>query len=411
MSDKKRIHYAWMVCLGGALAFCAGMGLVANLFALCLPDIILEHGFTSSQGSWLTTIRSMFTLIGMFVVNQLCRRFGLRRMLTFGAALVGAAYLGLYFADSFTACVISCAVLGVGYCFSGPVPVSLVIGKWFESRRSLAVGLASAGSGVVTILVPPVLTRILSRHGLPVAFLTLAGLAFVLAIIICLLIRNAPSELGLEPYQQEGDLRQAAAVCTAPKPMTLCQKGGLLLVAFLMAAAAGPGFSHVQVFFRSEGYSDMIVATLTSYLGLVLLVGKILCGQIYDRVRGRLGNYYIFGLLLAGQALFFLVPRGSIPLAFVTITVFGLGIPISSVATARWAADLNDAEGYAASVRSITTAYSVGALVFGPLPGMLADRFGSYLPAYLLFEILLLVSLVVLQGLYRRLGVGKYRNM
>ena len=177
MSNKKHIHYAWMVCLGGALAFCVGMGLVANLFALCLPDIILEHGFSSSQGSWLTTIRSLFTLMSMFVVNQLCARFGLRQMMTCGAVLVGAAYLGLYFAGSFATCGISCAVLGVGYCFSGPVPVSLVIGKWFESRRSLAVGLASAGSGVVTILVPPVLTRILSRYGLPVAFLTLAGLS------------------------------------------------------------------------------------------------------------------------------------------------------------------------------------------------------------------------------------------
>ena len=405
----KRPHYAWLVCLGGALAFCAGMGLVANLFALFLPDMILTHGFTNTQGSWLTTTRSLFTLITMLVVNQLCARFGLRQVMTFGAALVGISYLSLCRASSFWACCLSCALLGVGYCLCGPVPVSLALGRWFDSRRSLALGLASAGSGIVTIVAPPILTWIQSRFGLSAAFLTLGTLAFLLGAAIWLLIRNSPAELSLTPYREEGTARTAAPPRTAPAPMSALQKGSVLLASLLMAAAAGPGFSHVAVFLRSEGYDEMLVATLISYLGLVLLVGKIVCGQLYDRLGGRLGNCYTFGMLLAGQGLFFLAPLGSAPLAFLAITVFGLGIPISSVSTARWAADLNDEAGYASAVRSINTAYSAGTLVFGPLPGMLADRFGSYLPSYLLFIVLLAVSLAVLSVVYRQLGVGRRR--
>lgn len=405
LHPKTKPHYAWLVCLGGALAFCVGMGLVANLFSLCLPDIILTHGFTNAQGSWLTTTRSLFTLASMLVVNQLCARFGLRQTMTFGAGLVGVAYLLLHQASSFWSCSFACAVLGVGYCFCGPVPVSLALGKWFESRRSLALGLASAGSGVVTIVAPPIITWVQREHGLSASFLTLAGLAFVLGFAIWLLIRNSPAEKGLSPYHRQEAERANAPVRTPPPPMSPAQKLSCLFVPFLMAAAAGPGFSHVAVFFRSEGYDDMLVASLVSYLGLVLLVGKILCGQLYDRLRGRLGNYYIFGMLLAGQALFFLAPLGSVPLAFFSITVFGLGIPISSVSTARWAADLNDEASYPSAVRSITTSYTVGTLVFGPLPGMLADLTGSYLPSYLVFEVLLVLSLLILQVLYRQLRV------
>lgn len=48
----------------------------------------------------------------------------------------------------------------------------------------------------------------------------------------------------------------------------------------------------------------------------------------------------------------------------------------------------------------------VGVLVFGPIPGMLADRFGSYVPAYALFVALGAASLAILQALYLRLGLG-----
>jgi len=407
MHTLKRPHYAWIICLAGALAFCASMGLVANLFALFLPDIIGEQGLTNAQGSWLTTTRSLFTLASMLVVNQLCDRFGLRKVMTLGCGLTAVAYLLLSRAGSFAECCFSCALLGIGYCFSGPVPVAMMLGRWFESRRSLALGLSSAGSGLVTIIAPPILTSVQSQFGLPISFLMLSALALALCTTLWLLVRNSPEDISLSPYYEELPAQKAAPMRVAPSPMTPVQKGAVLLASLLMAAPAGPGFSHIAVFFRSEGYGEMLVATLISFLGFVLLVGKILCGQVYDRVGGRLGNYYTYGLLLAGHGLFLLAPMGYGWLAFLSIAVYGMGIPISSVSTAKWAADLNDETSYASAVRSINTAYSLGTLVFGPVPGMLADRFGSYLPTYILFGLLLVVSLVILHVIYGQLGVGK----
>ena len=49
-------------------------------------------------------------------------------------------------------------------------------------------------------------------------------------------------------------------------------------------------------------------------------------------------------------------------------------------------------------------------LVFGPIPGMMADRYDSYVPAYLLFAGFQLILTVLIQGIYHRLGVGKRPN-
>ena len=61
------------------------------------------------------------------------------------------------------------------------------------------------------------------------------------------------------------------------------------------------------------------------------------------------------------------------------MTLFGLGLPISAVTFAIW---------------------------FGPIPGLLADRFHSYVPAYALFALCLAVSLVIIQRAYRKLDAG-----
>ena len=46
-------------------------------------------------------------------------------------------------------------------------------------------------------------------------------------------------------------------------------------------------------------------------------------------------------------------------------------------------------------------------LVLGPLPGILADRYGSYIPAYLFFSGCQVVVTLMIQGIYYRLDLGK----
>ena len=74
---------------------------------------------------------------------------------------------------------------------------------------------------------------------------------------------------------------------------------------------------------------------------------------------------------------------------------------------AVWAKDLAAPADYAKTVRAITTAYTAGMLVMGPIPGILADRFGSYIPAYLFFALCQLVLTLIIQGIYFKLDLGK----
>lgn len=393
---KNPPHRAWLVCLGGALAMFAVMGLGVNVFSIYQPEIIRLNGFTDAQGSWITTTRSLFILATLLCVNQLCARFGLRRVMSAGVLLVGLSCLCFAFADRFLL-YCAAALTGVGYCLAGMVPISLAVGRWFQDRQGLALGLASAGSGVSTVFAPVLLTGVVKEQGITAAFLWEGAVMFLCALLVWLLVQDAPGAAG--PYRRPGsvpgpDRRSGGAGLSGPQ-WTL-----LLLAALFVGATGGPGFSHLTMLYTSSGYSSLFVAGLLSYLGAMISLGKIVCGQVYDRLGGLGGNRFAFGTLLLALALCTLAPMGGVLLPVLAITAFGLGLSITAVSPARWAGDL--CADYENGVRSITLAFTAGMLVFGPLPGLLADWLGGYVPAYAAFFALLLAAYLIVQGLYRK---------
>ena len=350
MVSLRRPHYAWIICLGGALSLFAVMGMGINVFSVYQPYIIQLNGFSNAQGSWITTTRSLFTLAAMLTVNQLCARIGLRLVMTLGVVLLALSCFCFGLADSFPLYCAAGALTGLAYGYGGMVPLSLAVGHWFRDRRGLALGLAAAGSGVSTIFVPTLIT--------------------------------------------------------GPAGMTPALRLSLLLAVFLIGGPGGPGFSHLTVLYTTAGYDSASAALLISYLGLVICVSKILCGQIYDRFGSRAGNWYVHLVFLAGLLLCCLAHLGGMLPAFAAMTLFGLGLPISAVTFAIWSADLFGDAQYEGAVRSLTVSYALGMLLFGPIPGLLADRFHSYVPAYALFALCLAVSLVIIQRAYRKLDAG-----
>ena len=194
-----RPHYAWLVCLGGALTLLSTVGLGVNVFAVYQPEIIALRHFTNAQGSLITTVRSLFILIALLTVNRVCARLGLRRSMTLGVVLIALSCFCFGAARAFWQYCVAAAFTGLGYCYGGMVPLSLLIGRWFRLRRNLALGLASAGSGVASIAASPLLARVMEKQGLQAAFWWEGAVLIVLAAAVWLLVRSDPAQLGLEP--------------------------------------------------------------------------------------------------------------------------------------------------------------------------------------------------------------------
>ena len=115
MVSLRRPHYAWIICLGGALSLFAVMGMGINVFSVYQPYIIQLNGFSNAQGSWITTTRSLFTLAAMLTVNQLCARIGLRLVMTLGVVLLALSCFCFGLADGAASMDVPYQILGSAY--------------------------------------------------------------------------------------------------------------------------------------------------------------------------------------------------------------------------------------------------------------------------------------------------------
>lgn len=401
-----RPHRAWAVCAGGAIMLFISMGLAVNVFSVYLPYIIDCNAFTNAQGSWITTTRSLFVLAGMATAPRLCGRIGLRRTSTFAMGLVVLSYILFGLAWSFPVYCGAAALSGLGYSWGGMIPLSLLINRWFQMRQGFALGLASAGSGVATILMPTPLTWLIETWGLSAAFWCEAALILMLTILACLLIRERPEELGLSPYSQGRQEAASTPASTAPAAMTPGRWRLVLLAVFLLGGPTSLGVSHLGVLYSTEGCAPELVAALISCMGLCLMGGKMLYGALADRLGGRRSNYIIYGVSLLAYALCCLAPLGGVLLPFGAMVALGLSLAVSNVSLSVWAKDLCGDAGFTRGLKWCQIMYALGILVVGPVPGILADAAGSYVPAYFLFLLMMLVSMLLMCWVYGRTQAG-----
>ena len=194
----------WLVCLGGAVMLFSSMGLGSNLYSVYQPYIIAQNAFTNTQASWIITTRSLFIVLGMMSAGWLCARLGIRNAVSAGMLLLVLSRLLFGAAGSLPAYLAAAALTGLAYSWAGMIPLSLLINNWFQDRNAFALGMASAGSGLATILIPAPLTGIIQAWGLKAAFWTEAAFALLLGGAVYLLVQDHPARLGLEPYYQGG---------------------------------------------------------------------------------------------------------------------------------------------------------------------------------------------------------------
>lgn len=399
---------AWLVCLGCGLALFTVMGLGINGFTVYQPYLLERFHLTNGQGSWITTVRSLFSLLSMLSADALCRRLGIRQTMTLGLGFFVVSYALFGAASAFPTLCACAALSGLAYGFGGMIPLTLALSHWFRDRRGLALGLAAGGSGLSTVLAPPLLEEAIQHLGLTAAFWLEGGVGILLTLCVFLLVRDRPEELGLIPYTASGS-SGASLPAERPAPPRLSHPLWWVVVAaaFLTGGPCGPGFSHLSVLYTSENYDSGTVALLMSLFGLVLMLSKVLYGNLSDTLGSRWANWSVYAVFLTGFSLCCLAPSGSIPLAFAAFVFTALGMPLSSVSLSVWAGDLSAGPDYDRLVKWLSSAYMLGSLLTGPMPGMLADRFGSYVPAYLLFLASLVCSMAMIQGVYYKLGVGK----
>lgn len=367
-----QLSYRWVIIGVGALMTCVAAGAMFSL-AVFLQPMSLSTGWSRAGISSAMTLNFLTMGIAGFVWGNLSDRFGARIVVLCGAVLLGLALVLASQASSLIEFQLTYGLL-VGFsagAFFAPL-IAAATG-WFETNRSLAVSLVSAGLGVAPMTMSPFARWLISTYDWRPAMLTIGVLVWVLLIPAALVLRRPGSE-GAPAGAAAANLGDTSL--SAAQALRSVQFWVLALTFFFCCAAhSGPIF-HMVSYAISCGVPAMAAVTVYSVEGLAGLGGRLLFGVLADRLGVK--KVLIAGLAVQAMAIasYLLVNRLTefYALAVVFGAAYGGVMPLYAVLAREYFG-----QHIMGTVFGAATMTSAIGMAFGPVAGgWIFDSFDAY---------------------------------
>ena len=348
-------RYRWVIVAAGGLLGCVAIGGMFSL-PVFLQPIARDTGWSVTGISSAMTIGFLAMAFTSMIWGTLTDRFGPLPVVLTGSVVL-AVSLGL--ASLATSLVVFQFVFGllVGSAAAAIfAPMMATVTGWFETQRSLAVSLVSAGMGVAPMTISPFAGWLLSQYDWRTAQFIIAILAWAVMIPMSLLVRRAPAQKaaasGALPADDDG--------MTVGQALRTPQFIVIALTFFCCCAThSGPIF-HTVSYAIACGIAPIAAVTIYSVEGLAGLGGRLVFGIAGDKFGakhaivtglliqalaaggyffvGHLGEFYlvavIFGFAYGGvMPLYAVLMRENFPLRMLG-TVMGAAVMVSTLGMA-----------------------------------------------------------------------------
>jgi MFS family permease len=358
------------VVLSAAIAvLLIAMGVRAT-FGLLMQPMGLDKGFTRETFSLAFAIQNIVWGLGAPLFGALSDKYGSGRTIALGAAFYAVGLLCMPFADSAAALYLSAGVL-VGLGQSGTtfgVILGVVARAFPPEKRSLALGMASAGGSMGQFLMVPFGQLLIAHFDWPAALLVLSVVS-AFGLPLAFLLRGRTVHVG-GPQQQSlaAAFRQAL---------------GHRSYHFLFWSFFVCGFHvafitlHLPSFVVDRGLTAFDGAMAVALIGLFNIVGSYGAGWL----GGRHSKKILLGWIYALRAVC-IVPLLLFPLTPLVLYVFAAGMGLLWLGTVPLTnALVGQIYGlrYAATLYGIVfLGHQIGSFAGVWLGGWTFERSGSY---------------------------------
>jgi MFS family permease len=285
--------YRWVIVAAGALLGCVAIGAMFALPVLLTP-MTAATGWSRTGISLAMTIGFLAMAFGSIFWGTLTDRFGPRMIVLTGSCLLAVSLVLAGFSRSLFEFQLVFGLL-VGLATSAIfAPMMATVTGWFDTQRSLAVSLVSAGMGMAPMTMSPIAGWLVSHHDWRTALLIIAGIAALIMIPTSFLVRRAPA---LRAQDGSGAVdAPAAEEMSRGAALRSPQFIILLLTNFCCCAThSGPIF-HTVGYAITCGIAPMIAVSIYSVEGLAGLGGRVGFGILGDKLGAK--RVLVAGLLI-----------------------------------------------------------------------------------------------------------------
>ncbi len=366
----------------------------------------------TGQFGWDRGALSAALSIGLVVAGplsiyagRLSDRYGPRLLVTASGIITGTAFILMSQVSELWHVYL---IYGVAVAVGGAgcvVPVTSTIPRWFVRRRGIATSLTWTGIGIGGVVTPILAQWLISNHDWQTAYVVLGIINVALVTTLAQALKRDPKQMGIEPYGAEPAAAEpeevtAAAGVAAGSPGGLSLREALRTRQFWLFAMVLFGFvatmqvvlAHLAPHTEDLGMTATVAATFVSVFAATSLIGRNLAGLVSDRIgAARTITIHLTATALALGWLLIADDAGSFYAfaAFYGIAYGGI-VPMQTLL----AGDLFGLRSLGIITATLMLGGSLGGGIGAPLAGAIFDSSGSYLWAFRICLMLLVLAII-----------------
>jgi MFS family permease len=397
--------YGW-VNLGVMFLFNIVLFPMMMSFMFFLPFWVKEFDWSRGLASGAQTVFTILMGFAAPMVAILIMKQGAKRAIVGGNILCVAGLILLSYQNHIWQLYLGVGVLlGLGVSIGGMLAMMTVLNNWFVMKRTIALAISMASMGFSGVVINPSMMALIETIGWRDTYLILAAAALIFCVVLPgLLIVNRPEDLGQVPDGPASSKHETAETDSQKykhlykTPVDFTAKEALrtralwLLVAYgalSMLVAMGAG-THIIAFQFDIGIPAITAAFVGSIFSAVMGIGQLGVGFLGLRI--KMHFLAVCSMILAVVGFSMLLFARSLPMMIAYAIIFGMGSGIQFIAIGNLFPDYFGRSqfpkimGYTMPFNTLIS--SIGA----PVAGYIRDATGSYIPAFRIFFVLLIIS-------------------
>jgi MFS family permease len=286
-----KTQYRWVIVAAGGLLGCIAIGAMFSL-PVFLQPIARDTGWSVTGVSSAMTFGFIAMALASMVWGGLSDRWGARPIVLIGSVLLAVSLALASWTTSLVAFQLIFGVVVGSATAAVLVPMMACVTGWFDTHRSLAVSLVSAGMGMAPMTMSPLAAWLITIYDWRTSLQIIAILVAVVMIPIAFLVRRPPESDGAAASADD----VAQSTMSTGQALRSPQFIILMLTNFFCCAThSGPIF-HTVSYAVTCGIPMIAAVSIYSLEGLAGMGGRVVFGVLGDRFGAK--QILVLGLLV-----------------------------------------------------------------------------------------------------------------
>lgn len=404
-------HYHWIIAFVMLLQLAVIGGLANNYSGLFILPITEDLGINRASFSLAFCLKYLFSFLGTLFSGVLFLRFGNKLPMLFGLLLSGAGYAILPLSTNVPMLALANILLGLGDALCCTAAVSRMVSTWFHRYKGLVWGLVSASTGVGGSFVCMLLSGIIQQSGWRTAYFISAAIVAGTLLLVLLLVRSRPEQMGLSPYGMGYVPKKQKKVSADDHwpgyTMAELKKEPIfyltLVSVFLSSFAIYLAYDIIVPHLQDQGLSPSEAVSQQSMMLIYLTASKFLAGLLSDWLGAK--SVTVGCTVFGAISLWLLAMVNSPASATPAILFYAIGLPLPTVLIPLLTYRLFGYRAQSSYHGIFMSIPQLGLLTAAPIANTVYDATGSYSPVLLVstgFSVAAVVLYIVVYVLAAR---------